>query len=185
MIPRTKVSYRLGELLAALVTSGGGTRHRAAVEHWLGVRFGTANVLLTSSGRGALFIVLSTLPQRKLLVPAYTCKAVVEAARLAGKEIVYGETEPDGFNMAPDALVGKLDADTVLLVTHQFGIPCALQSMVEMARAAGSFVIEDAAASLGSRIDGKRGRSAVRTIRQAPRGRCRRPRPGPRSARRR
>jgi dTDP-4-amino-4,6-dideoxygalactose transaminase len=155
VIPRTKVSYRLGDLRRALGVSERDVRRRDAVERWLAGRFGTDHVSLTASGRGALFVLLSVLPQRKVLVPAYTCKAVVEAARFAGKEVVFGESEPDGFNMAPESLEGQLDADTVLIATHQFGIPCAIGRMVELARAAGSYVIEDAAASLGTRVEGQ------------------------------
>ena len=155
MIPRTKVSYRLGELLRAFATSEREERQRESLTRRLASDLGTDHVLLTASGRGALFVVLSVLPQRKLLLPAYTCKAVVEAAQLAGKELVYGESEVDGVNMTPQALEGQLDADTVLLATHQFGIPCAVERMVEMARAAGAFIVEDAAASLGSRVGGR------------------------------
>jgi len=155
VIPRTKVSYRLGDLLGALVASERCDRHRAALAASLAAKLGSGSVLLTASGRGALYIVLSVLPHRKVLVPAYTCKAVVEAARLAGKEVVYGESEDDGINMDPEVLAGRLDADTVLIATHQFGIPCAIESMVEAARAAGAYVIEDAAASLGTRVNGK------------------------------
>jgi dTDP-4-amino-4,6-dideoxygalactose transaminase len=155
MIPRTKVAYRLGEVLGALSTSERGDRHRVALGRTLGAKFGSSDVLLTASGRGALYIVLSVLPQRKVLIPAYTCKAVIEAARLAGKEVLFGESEADGINMAPGSLAGRLDADTVLVATHQFGIPCAIRTMVDMARAAGAYVIEDAAASLGTRVDGE------------------------------
>ena len=155
MIPRTKVSYRFGDLLGAMAVSERSDRHRAALAAALAGRLGSGEVLLTASGRGALYIVLSVLPHRKVFVPAYTCKAVVEAAGLAGKEVVYGESEDDGINMDPQVLAGRLDADTVLIATHQFGIPCAIESMVEVARAAGAYVIEDAAASLGTRVNGR------------------------------
>jgi dTDP-4-amino-4,6-dideoxygalactose transaminase len=155
VIPRTKVSYRLVELARALVTSERSSTARDALVGSLGALFANPNVVLTASGRGALFVLLSVLPQKKVLVPAYTCKAVVEAAHLAGKEIVYGESESEGFNMAAESLAGRLDADTVLIATHQFGIPCAIEQMVELARAADAFVIEDAAASLGTRVGGR------------------------------
>lgn len=155
MIPRTKVGYRFADLARALVTSERGTAFRAGLSGSLVAMFDSPNVLLTASGRGALYVLLSALPQRKVLVPAYTCKAVVEAARFAGKELVFGESEPDGFNMAPESLDGLLDADTIVVATHQFGIPCAIAATVALARAKGAFVVEDAAASLGSRVDGR------------------------------
>jgi len=155
VIPRTKVGYRLADLVRALVTSERKSAFRTRLTESIASMFGTPNIVLTASGRGALYVLLSVLPQRKVLVPAYTCKAVIEAARFAGKEVVFGESEGEGFNMAPESLVGLLDADTVVVATHQFGIPCAIARTLELVRAAGSYVVEDAAASLGTRVDGK------------------------------
>ena len=155
MIPRTKVNYRMSDLMHACLVEENDNRWRQALAHRLGGMFDTSQLLLTASGRGALYVLLSSLPQRRLLVPAYTCKAVVEAAHLAGKEVLFGESEVNGFNMSMDSLDGLLDTDTILLATHQFGIPCDIRAMIRHARAAGAFVIEDAAASLGSRVEGQ------------------------------
>ena len=87
-------------------------------------------VLLTASGLGALYVLLSSLPQRRVLVTADNCKAVVEAALLAGSEVLFGESEESGFNMAVDSLKERLNADTILLATHQFGIPFDIHSML-------------------------------------------------------
>lgn len=154
MIPRTKVNYRLTDLIRATGVSDRSTVARRALSGVLTELF-DGNVLLSASGRGALYILLMCLPQRRVLIPAYTCKAVVEAARLAGKQIEFGESEKDGFNMDAATLRERLDADTILLVTHQFGIPSEVQAMVQQARQVGAFVIEDAAAALGTRIDGR------------------------------
>jgi dTDP-4-amino-4,6-dideoxygalactose transaminase len=155
MIPRTKVNYRQRDLVRAFLIGDDDDQWRKALTRRLGELFGTSNILLTASGRGALYILLSCLPQRRVLVPAYTCKAVVEAAHLAGKEVLFGESDAQGFNMAVDLLDRQLDADTILVATHQFGIPCQIRAMIELANAKGAFVIEDAAASMGSRVDGQ------------------------------
>src|SRR5215475_8234295 len=155
MIPRTKVNYSLAGLARAAIVSEKDGQCRHELTRRLADRFETRHILLTGSGRGALYILLCALPQRRVLVPAYTCKAVIEAARLAGKEILYGESEECGFNMTPQALKGSLDQETILVATHQFGIPCDIHCMLEIARARGAFVIEDAAASLGTRIRGR------------------------------
>lgn len=155
MIPRTKVNYRLSDLLRAARSLENRETNRQSLSAHLAALFGVSHVLLTASGRGALYILLSSLPQKRVLIPAYTCKAVVEAASLAGKEILYGESQADGFNMATDELKNTLDPDTILVATHQFGIPCDIETMVRIAKEKGSFVIEDAAASLGTRIGGQ------------------------------
>jgi dTDP-4-amino-4,6-dideoxygalactose transaminase len=155
MIPRTKASYRLADLLRAVRVRDRSERLRNALSGELVSLLGTPNILLSGSGRGALYIVLKCLPHRRVLVPAYTCKAVVEAAFLAGKEVVFGELEPDGFNMSIDAVKAMLNADTILLATHQFGIPCEIKAMVRYARQAGAFVLEDVAAALGTCVEGR------------------------------
>jgi len=155
VIPRTKVNYRLPALLSASFIREGDHVLRQNLASCLAEKFCTPHILLTASGRGALYVLLSCLPQRKLLIPAYTCKAVVEAAQLSGKELVFGESEDDGFNMSANAIKGKLDENTILLATHQFGIPCEIREMVSMASKAGAFVIEDVAAALGGTSNGK------------------------------
>ena len=155
MIPRTKVNYRLSDVLRACFVSERDDRRRQELSRHLGELLDNGQVVLTASGRGALYILLSCLPHRRVLVPAYTCKAVVEAARLAGKELLFKESENNGFNMTSDSIQAELDGETVLLATHQFGFPCDIHRMVDAARARGAFVIEDAAASLGTRIRGR------------------------------
>jgi dTDP-4-amino-4,6-dideoxygalactose transaminase len=155
MIPRTKVNYRLSDLLKAFFIQESSGQFQQRLHHQLIKLLGTPNILLTASGRGALYILLKCLPQCRVLIPAYTCKAVAEAAHLAGKEVLYGETELNGFNMSTDSLKDILNADTILIATHQFGIPCDIHAMIQYAREVGAFVIEDAAASLGSRINGQ------------------------------
>ncbi len=155
MIPRIKVSYRFKDLLAAITVKENSSYHRSALINELKSVLGGANILLCASGRGALYTLLKCLPQRRILVPAYTCKAVIEAALLAEKELIFGELDVDSFNMSVDASKTKLDSDTILIATHQFGIPCDVKAMINYARLAGAFVIEDAAASLGSRVDGQ------------------------------
>ena len=157
MIPRTKVNYGLGDLLAAAFVSEGRSRRREALTAKIAGLFGVADdqVILTPSGRGALFILFSCLPQRRAVVPAYTCKAVVEAAILAGKELDFVEVEADGFNLDPGDMAGKLNPDSLILLTHQFGLPCAVENLLAQAEEAGAVVIEDAAAAMGSRLKGR------------------------------
>jgi len=155
MIPRIKVNYNLRELLNSLIVFESSNFKRQALIKSLSQLFETDHVLLTASGRGGLYALLSCLPQKFIVVPAYTCKAVIEAAILAGKTPIFVETEDDGFNMSPHFLENILNSDTILLVTHQFGIPCNINTLLSIARKAGTFVIEDAAASLGSKVDGQ------------------------------
>jgi dTDP-4-amino-4,6-dideoxygalactose transaminase len=152
MIPRTKVNYSLIDLARSCFA--GTRRHRFTnhLTHKLSRIFGEPHVLLTASGRGGLYLLLRALPQSTVVVPAYTCKAVVEAVKLARKQIVYVDVEPDGFNMDPRSLAPLLSDDAIVLATHQFGIPCDIETIVRLCEENGAFLVEDAAASMGSRV---------------------------------
>jgi dTDP-4-amino-4,6-dideoxygalactose transaminase len=155
MIPRTKVNYGLGHLIRALFITEKENRHRLRLISLLRDYFDEKHVLLTPSGRGALYYILKATDKTRVLIPAYTCNAVVEATLLAGKEIAYADIEMDGFNMDVSHLPSMVDERTVIVATHQFGIPCNIERIMEIGREKGALVIEDAAASLGSRVNGR------------------------------
>lgn len=155
MIPRTKVNYFAGELLRALLVSERSGCQRMALETSLRQIFGFQHVLLAPSGRASLYFLLKALPQSKVIIPAYTCKAVVEAAKLAGKEVVHVEVEGDGFNMDVGQLEPVLDPSSIVIATHQFGIPCDIASIRRLCDRHGAYLVEDVAAAFGTRIEGR------------------------------
>ncbi len=155
MIPRTKVNYGLAELARAALSLESRSRGRAELTDALRELTGCRHILLTASGRGALYAILKAVDRRRVLIPSYTCKAVDEAALLADRHVVRVPTEPDGFNMDVSALEGLADGDSVIVATHQFGIPCDIDSTMRIARERGALVVEDAAASLGTRVHGR------------------------------
>jgi dTDP-4-amino-4,6-dideoxygalactose transaminase len=153
MIPRVKVNYGWRDLLAAVCTAS--ERDGARLRETLSRLFAVEDVLLTPSGRGGLFFILNALPHSRVVIPAYTCKAVVEAARLAGKTVLFLDPPPDSFNCDTAGLAELLDADTVFVATHQFGIPCDIEASARICRERGALLVEDCAASLGTRIGGR------------------------------
>jgi dTDP-4-amino-4,6-dideoxygalactose transaminase len=154
VISRTKANYSLRDLWRA-ARSGEDGRHKERLLSLLRSYTGQENILLTPSGRGGLYFILRALQQRRVLVPSYTCKAVVEAILFAGKLPVHIEVEAGGFNMDTNALARALDQDSIVVATHQFGIPCAIDEIMALAAARGAVVVEDAAASLGTRVGGR------------------------------
>ena len=132
MIPRTKVSYRLSDLLQTVFSGSNEGNASRTLARRLGELLGQPNVLLTSSGRSALHVLLSSLPHTTVVIPSYTCNAVVEAALLADKQVVYAETEEDGFNMDSSMLAPLLGPDVAVVATHQFGIPCNIEEVVRL-----------------------------------------------------
>ncbi len=152
MIPRTKVNYGLRDIAAAFLISDSGRDYRAELVETLSKYLGETNVILTPSGRGGLYFILKALDRPHAVMPAYTCKAVAEAAILAGKDIVYVDVEPGGFNMTAAALDAIVDSKSIVIATHQFGIPCEIERIVALSARKGAIVVEDVAPSLGTRL---------------------------------
>ena len=155
MIPRTRANFSLADLAAAALVTEGRGEHKARLSAQLRAYLGVGNVLLTPSGRCGLYAILKALDRPRVIVPAYTCNAVIEAAMLAGKTVEYAEVEPDGFNVAIGSLAALLGPDAVFIATHQFGIPCAIEEIAALCRERGALCVEDAAASLGTRVGGR------------------------------
>lgn len=125
----------------------------AAVAGWLGC----GPLLLTSSGSAALVIALTALREssarREVVVPAYTCPLVAIAIAQAGLLPVPCDTLPGSFELDPADLARVLGPDTLaVLPTHLGGRVAAMATVLSLARAAGAFVIEDAAQALGARL---------------------------------
>lgn len=151
LIPRVRPSYTFTEVIKSLLVSDRGKKYSEEAKRLLSEYFGTENLMLTSSGRGSLYWILKTLPQTKVIVPAYTCIVVVEAAQLAGKTVLFENTDYDTFNTD---WFGDVDSDTIVVATHQYGLPCKILEIVEYCHKKGAIVIEDSAAAFGSMIDG-------------------------------
>lgn len=155
MIPRTKVNYYFRDLMKAIlipITSG---KYCHRLSDYLTKYLKQKYILLTPSGRGGLYFILKSLKQNKVLIPSYTCKAVAEAASLAGKEVIYIEVEKQGFNISIEALKQQVDADSIVIATHQFGIPCQINEIVEICHACQAIVVEDVAAAIETTVNGR------------------------------
>lgn len=130
---------------------------RTALEQYLGVQA----CFLASSGRTALFLLLQTLtkvnPDRKqVLLPAYTCPALVKVILDAGLRPYPIDISPQTFMFDPDQLTSHLNEQVLALIcVHPFGIPQAVEEQITQAHAVGALVIEDAAQAMGARWQGQ------------------------------
>lgn len=116
--------------------------------------FGTEHVFFVSSGKAALFLILSALrslrDRTKVIIPAYTCYSVPSAVRKAGLKIIPCDIMPDSLDFDFEKLKTLPDDDTLCIVpTHLFGIPSDVERIKDICRGHGVFVIEDAAQALG------------------------------------
>jgi len=121
---------------------------------WLGAPWAVA----TNSATSALHLALQLSGLRrgeKVVVPAHTCMATVNAVCMAGGLPVFADIDPRTFNMGPSDAEAVLTADVRgIVVVHQIGLPADLDGFRELARRRELFIVEDAATALGAKYRG-------------------------------
>lgn len=159
------------------VSSGGPfvDRFEVAFADWLGRRAAGVAAVACQSGTAALHAALMVAgvgPGDAVLVSCMTFIAPANAVRYVGAEPVLVDAEPDHWQMdvglvarylAEDCVVrdgATVDARTgrrvaALMPVHILGHPVDMDPLLELARAHGLAVIEDATESLGALYKGR------------------------------
>lgn len=131
--------------------------------------FAPADLRLTYNARGAFYQMLqcvSTGCRKTILLPAFHCTALVEPVMRAGYEPVFYRLRQD-FSIDLDDLRSKMSASAgFVVIVHFFGFPASeMESVLALAHANGSLVVEDCAHSFlshtGSHYVGHRGDFAL------------------------
>jgi dTDP-4-amino-4,6-dideoxygalactose transaminase len=124
---------------------------RAYYEGWDAATFG--------SGRAALYAILVAMrlkPGGEVILPGYTCVVTPNAIRRAGLTPIYVDISLRDFNMDPELVAKAITPRTqAILAQHTFGIPCALDALLDLGKKTGIPIIGDGAHAIGARWDGK------------------------------
>lgn len=152
LIPRVKVNYTLCDIFRAFTYKGRSFKKRKMCIEELCKIFPGHCIKLVPSSRDAIYELLIRLPQKKVVIPAYTCMVVNEAVLLSGKEIVFSKTSKEDFN---SSYIECIDNDCIVLATHQYGLPCDIEEIAAKCKETGAVLIEDCATSLGTIVNGK------------------------------
>jgi len=133
-------------------------RFEAAFAAYLGVPHAVA----TSSGTAALEVVLEALgvgPGDEVVVPAFTFAATANAVVHRGARPVFADIDPVTFNVDPQSvedLLRKHPRVRGVVVVHLYGLPAALDALVQLADRHGVWLVEDAAQAHGAAFGGRR-----------------------------
>lgn len=116
--------------------------------------FGKNHVFLISSGKAALYVILTALRKlsgkNRVIIPAYTCYSVPSAIRMAGLDIVLCDVRPDTLDFDHSELRKLVDDDILCIIpTHLFGIPSDIAAIRTVCGKRRIFVVEDAAQAMG------------------------------------
>lgn len=156
VIPRTKIENSSATLLRSLKFSGGGKSSKELM-HALSKRFDLPAPLLTSCASAGLYYLLKALPEKKIYLPAYTCRALVEACFLAGRldDLQLVDINLTTYGMDIEKLEEQIEPESIIIAIHQFGIPAPIDRFLEISRKTRSILVEDNAAAFGAQFHGK------------------------------
>lgn len=126
----------------------------------LSALLGGQPVGMTCSGTVAFILILTALHRRtgrrRVIVPAFTCPLVPLAIAHCGLEVVVCDIAPGFSTVDADHLAQLCDRQTLAVVpTYLGGKVASIGPILEIARAVGAFVVEDAAQALGAEVAGE------------------------------
>lgn len=121
--------------------------HLAGVGHGVGV----------GSGTDALRLALAALgigPGDEVITPAFSFVASSSMIALLGARPVFVDIDPDTFAMDPRLVERAITGRTrAIMPVHLYGLPAPLPGLVDVARAHGLAIVEDAAQAVGASYD--------------------------------
>jgi CDP-6-deoxy-D-xylo-4-hexulose-3-dehydrase len=170
-IPLSLPSYGVEEVMEALdslltkqVTMGKKVREfERRFAEYVGVRHAT----MVNSGSSANLLALSILtnpllescirPGDEIITPAVTWATTVFPIIQVGALPVLVDVDRDTINVSPEQVERAITPRTrALMLVHLLGNPCAMEPLMELARAHNLFVIEDCCEAHGAEVHGRR-----------------------------
>ncbi|PWM28864.1 MAG: transcriptional regulator [Verrucomicrobia bacterium] len=127
----------------------------SGTSHAVGVSSGTDALLVSLMSAGVCRSPLDEGPAPEVIVPAYTFFATAGSVWRAGAKPVFADIDADTYNIDPESAKSKLTELTrAIIPVHLYGQCADMKPISDFAKAAGLFVIEDAAQSIGARQNG-------------------------------
>lgn len=122
------------------------------VKRYLGAEY----ILFLNSGRSSLWLLLKALKEIKpekeeVIIPAYTCPAVISALLKAGLIPILCDNKLEDFGLDISDLKKRISHKTLaVIVVHLFAYPANIKEVKETCDKFNIYVIEDAAQAFGN-----------------------------------
>ena len=116
---------------------------------------GQRHISFAPSGECAIAQILSLLPQKEVVIPAWICHQVKEAAEIAGKRVIYVDLAKNSINATAAEYDEAARPGRILLAAHLFGVPTDIEAICKLARSRDCVTIEDAVPAIGGTLHGR------------------------------
>ena len=122
-------------------------------------RFDAPHILLTTSGTSALDMACILCGFREgdeVILPSYTFSSTANAVILTGATPVFVDIRPDTMNIDETRIEAAITPRTRgVIAVHYAGVACEMDTIMDIAKRHGLFVIEDAAQGTMSTYKGR------------------------------
>jgi len=158
-MPTAGTPYNFSDIIAAKI--GFWKDNTTKFQKVLREYFQVDNIRLVNSGTTACYLLLLHLKsirkhdkQTEIIITNYTAPSLLLPIQKAGLECVVVDISIDDFNIDLTQIENTISDKTLAIMPiHMFGIPTNMKPILEIAKQQNIFLIEDAASSLGSKID--------------------------------
>lgn len=121
---------------------------------------GTKYAVTFNSGTSALHALLLAYDLKQgdeIIVPSFTFISTANAPQFVGAKPVFAEIEDRTYGLDPEDVKERITSKTkVIMPIHYGGCPCLIRELKEIAEDHNLLLIEDAAESLGAKINDKK-----------------------------
>lgn len=136
-------------------------------EHRLEKYLGAPNVVALSAGTAAIHLALVALgvgSEDEVICQSFTFAASANPIKYQGADPVFVDSEPDTWNMSPDALEEAIidrkkqtgHYPKAIIPVYLYGMPAKMDEIRAIANKYGIPIVEDSAEALGSEYKGKK-----------------------------
>jgi dTDP-4-amino-4,6-dideoxygalactose transaminase len=121
---------------------------------------GAAHCIGVNSGTDALILALKSLDigiGDEVIAPSHTAVATITAIVAVGATPVFAEVNSVTYTIDPESISNLISKRTkAIIAVHLYGQACDMDSILEIIKAGGIYLIEDCAQAHGATWDGKK-----------------------------